>query len=134
MADPVPAALLGCLPVDLVRSVGTQRLAERRDHDRAVVRGGRHRPAAGEDSRGAFSDAGRCNRRCGAARAPILPRMKRALVLLALLATTLHAAPPDPAAVAAKARAWRITHERDIVSEFTTLLAIPNLASDAPNI
>lgn len=60
--------------------------------------------------------------------------MKRALVLLALLATTLHAAPPDPAAVAARARAWRMAHEREIVSEFTTLLAIPNLASDTPNI
>ncbi len=40
----------------------------------------------------------------------------------------------DPAAVAAKARTWRTAHEREIVNEFTTLLAIPNLASDAPNI
>lgn len=32
------------------------------------------------------------------------------------------------------ARAWREAHERAIVSEFLNLLAIPNLASDTPNI
>ncbi len=32
------------------------------------------------------------------------------------------------------ARAWRQAHERAIVSEFFDLLAIPNLASDAPNV
>src|SRR5260370_18425177 len=32
------------------------------------------------------------------------------------------------------ARAWRQTHERAIVSEFVDLLAIPNLASDSPNV
>jgi acetylornithine deacetylase/succinyl-diaminopimelate desuccinylase-like protein len=38
----------------------------------------------------------------------------------------------SPAAQAA--RAWRQAHEHAIVSEFFDLLAIPNLASDAPNI
>jgi acetylornithine deacetylase/succinyl-diaminopimelate desuccinylase-like protein len=31
-------------------------------------------------------------------------------------------------------RMWRETHEREILSEFADLLAIPNLASDTPNI
>src|SRR5438270_10459855 len=60
--------------------------------------------------------------------------MKRVVVLLLLLAATTHAAPPDPANVAAKTRSWRAGHEREILAEFTTLLAIPNLATDAPNI
>ena len=60
--------------------------------------------------------------------------MKRALVLFALAACVAQAAQPDPAAIAAKARVWRAAHEREIVSELTTLLAIPNLASDSPNI
>jgi acetylornithine deacetylase/succinyl-diaminopimelate desuccinylase-like protein len=40
----------------------------------------------------------------------------------------------DPAVVAKQADAWRATHEREILEEFSALLAIPNLASDAPNI
>jgi acetylornithine deacetylase/succinyl-diaminopimelate desuccinylase-like protein len=32
------------------------------------------------------------------------------------------------------AHAWRVAHEQVILSEFTDLLAIPNLASDMPNI
>jgi len=61
--------------------------------------------------------------------------MKRFALLAALVLTVaLNAASPDPAAPAAKARAWRVAHEREIVNELTTLLAIPNLASDAPNI
>src|SRR5258708_4085432 len=70
----------------------------------------------------------------GCARLPILARMKRLLVLFILASSAAGAASPDPAAVAAKARMWRAAHEREIVSELTTLLAIPNLASDAPNI
>ena len=46
--------------------------------------------------------------------------------------TTLLAA--DPATVAQQARTWRAEHEREILQEFSDLLAIPNLASDAPNI
>lgn len=37
----------------------------------------------------------------------------------------------DPAADAA--RQWRTAHESDILKEFTSLLAIPNVASDTPN-
>jgi acetylornithine deacetylase/succinyl-diaminopimelate desuccinylase-like protein len=47
-------------------------------------------------------------------------------------ATTAVAA--DPGTVASQARAWRAQHEREIIAEFTALLAIPNLASDATNI
>src|SRR5436190_1253961 len=49
----------------------------------------------------------------------------RALLLLSLLtaSTTL-----------ADVRAWRAQHEREILAEFEQLLAIPNLASDTPNI
>jgi acetylornithine deacetylase/succinyl-diaminopimelate desuccinylase-like protein len=40
----------------------------------------------------------------------------------------------DPAGVARQTGNWRQAHEREIVKEFRDLLAIPNLASDAPNI
>ena len=41
---------------------------------------------------------------------------------------------PDPNIVAQQTRAWRRQHEREILQEFSDVLAIPNLASDAPNI
>ena len=40
----------------------------------------------------------------------------------------------QPGKPAQAARAWRETHERSIVREFTDLLAIPNLATDEQNI
>ena len=40
----------------------------------------------------------------------------------------------DPASVAKDTGNWRRAHEREIVKEFSDLLAIPNLANDAPNI
>jgi len=40
----------------------------------------------------------------------------------------------DPASIARQTNAWRAQHEREILQEFSDLLAIPNLASDAPNI
>jgi acetylornithine deacetylase/succinyl-diaminopimelate desuccinylase-like protein len=40
----------------------------------------------------------------------------------------------DAAAIAKTARAWRIQHEREIVTQLAELAAIPNLASDLPNI
>ncbi len=49
-----------------------------------------------------------------------------------LIGGSLQAA--DSAAVAQKARIWRSQHEREILQEFSDLLAIPNLASDRPNI
>jgi acetylornithine deacetylase/succinyl-diaminopimelate desuccinylase-like protein len=45
-----------------------------------------------------------------------------------VLVTSIQAQP------AQAARAWRETHERAIIQEFMDLLAIPNLASDTPNI
>jgi acetylornithine deacetylase/succinyl-diaminopimelate desuccinylase-like protein len=58
-----------------------------------------------------------------------------ALVLVALPAVAVAAAPvDDPARTASEARAWRQAHEGAIVREFADLLAIPNLASDKPNI
>jgi acetylornithine deacetylase/succinyl-diaminopimelate desuccinylase-like protein len=61
--------------------------------------------------------------------------MKRCIPLLSVLAAGLAAqtfTPPNPAARAA--RQWREQHERVIVDEFVTLLAIPNIAADRANI
>ena len=44
------------------------------------------------------------------------------------------AAAAAPAEVAKQARAWRTQHERDVLAELVDFLAIPNLASDKPNI
>jgi acetylornithine deacetylase/succinyl-diaminopimelate desuccinylase-like protein len=49
-----------------------------------------------------------------------------------LLLSGLAAAQTNPAAQAA--RTWRQQHERAIVDEFATLLTIPNVSSDRPNI
>ncbi|MDQ6626694.1 MAG: M20/M25/M40 family metallo-hydrolase [Verrucomicrobiota bacterium] len=46
----------------------------------------------------------------------------------ALFATT------EPSTVGQQTRAWRVAHEREILSEFAELCAIPNLASDAAGI
>jgi acetylornithine deacetylase/succinyl-diaminopimelate desuccinylase-like protein len=55
------------------------------------------------------------------------------LAAAALLAGgTLDAA--DPAPAARRAGAWRLRHEHEVIRELADLLAIPNLASDAPNI
>ena len=40
----------------------------------------------------------------------------------------------DPATIAQQTTAWRMQHEREILAEFSDLLALPNLASDAPGI
>src|SRR5262252_3798780 len=58
--------------------------------------------------------------------------LKHAAVLFLLLAPGLAAAQTNPAAQAA--RTWRQQHERAIVDEFVTLLSIPNVSSDKPNI
>ena len=50
---------------------------------------------------------------------------------LAAMAPFAHAQ-PNPAATAA--HQWRAAHEQAILAEFMDLLAIPNLASDGPNI
>jgi acetylornithine deacetylase/succinyl-diaminopimelate desuccinylase-like protein len=53
---------------------------------------------------------------------------RRVIIFLLIAAAAAHAQPPQAA------RAWRQAHERAILDEFFGLLAIPNLASDAPNI
>jgi acetylornithine deacetylase/succinyl-diaminopimelate desuccinylase-like protein len=61
--------------------------------------------------------------------------MKRAVLLLSLLAAGLSAqtfTPTNPAALAA--RQWREQHDRQIVDEFVALLAIPDIAADRMNI
>src|SRR5258707_10941520 len=61
--------------------------------------------------------------------------MKRCILLVSLLAAGVAAqtfTPANPAALAA--RRWREQHERVIVDEFVTLLAIPNIAADRANI
>src|SRR5689334_10856474 len=64
--------------------------------------------------------------------------MKRILVALgsgALLALQLSANVPFISAqTPANLRAYRQSHESEIINEFAELLAIPNVASDAPNI
>lgn len=55
-------------------------------------------------------------------------------VLIAALLLINASALADSATAAKQARAWRVTHEREILSEFAELLSIPNLATDAPNI
>src|ERR1700726_5342436 len=61
--------------------------------------------------------------------------MKACILLASLFAAGLAAqifTPLNPAALAA--RQWREQHERVIVDEFVTLLAIPNIAADRVNI
>ena len=41
---------------------------------------------------------------------------------------------PDPTTIAQKTTGWRTQHEREILQEFSDLLALSNLASDAPDI
>jgi acetylornithine deacetylase/succinyl-diaminopimelate desuccinylase-like protein len=57
--------------------------------------------------------------------------MDRSVIAL-LLFPALAAAQSNPAAQAA--RKWRQGHERAIVNEFVTLLAVPNVSNDRPNI
>ncbi len=57
------------------------------------------------------------------------------LVIVAAAGSTADPAPADPrAAGVAAARAWRAEHAPTLLAEFRELLAIPNVASDLPNI
>ncbi|HTS64309.1 MAG TPA: M20/M25/M40 family metallo-hydrolase [Candidatus Acidoferrales bacterium] len=58
--------------------------------------------------------------------------MTRRWLASAFLAAATGAAQTNPAAEAA--RSWRQGHENAVLSEFTTLLALPNLARDGENI
>src|SRR6516165_559227 len=59
----------------------------------------------------------------------IFPMHHRYPILALILSTTLFAQSPATAA-----HDYRVAHEQQILEEFTTLLAIPNVASDKPNI
>lgn len=54
------------------------------------------------------------------------------LAILSLAFAAMAHTQPNPAAAAADQ--WRVAHEQAILAEFIRLLAIPNLASDTPNI
>lgn len=58
--------------------------------------------------------------------------MKLFATLVWLAAATIAFA--EPAGVSKRAAAWRAAHEREILSEFSDLIALPNLASDAAGI
>ena len=60
--------------------------------------------------------------------------MTRVLVALLLSALLTKIAVAEPSSVVKQTRNWRAQHEQEILEEFSDLLAIPNLASDAPNI
>ncbi len=51
--------------------------------------------------------------------------------LILALEATLAA---DPATIARQTRDWRLQHEKEALREFVNILAIPNVANDAPNI
>ena len=65
-------------------------------------------------------------------------RVMPAIAICLFAASTIYAQQPgkstSTAAGAAAVRAFRQTHERAIITEFNEFLAIPNIASDAPNI
>ncbi|HEX7958798.1 MAG TPA: M20/M25/M40 family metallo-hydrolase [Terriglobales bacterium] len=58
--------------------------------------------------------------------------MKTASIIAVIVFLSTICLAADPAADAA--RQWRTAHESDILKDFTSLLAIPNVASDTPNI
>lgn len=55
-----------------------------------------------------------------------------AALILFLASSSIASAQTNPASIAADH--WRRTHERQIVDEFTTLLSIPDVSSDRPDI
>jgi len=55
--------------------------------------------------------------------------MLRSLLLLTLLPVSVFSQTTQD-----KVRDYRRAHEQQIIKEFTTLLAIPNVAADTPNI
>jgi hypothetical protein len=59
-------------------------------------------------------------------------RIVTVAALICLAATCLGA--QESSLIPEKVRKYRLAHENEIVGEFTTLLSIPNLASDMPNI
>jgi acetylornithine deacetylase/succinyl-diaminopimelate desuccinylase-like protein len=58
----------------------------------------------------------------------------RPLILFAVLSVSVSANAQSSQRTAAAAREWRTGHEAEILQQFTTLLSIPNVASDHENI
>src|SRR4051812_5772638 len=54
--------------------------------------------------------------------------------LVPLLVVTAHLCSAEPADIGRQVREWRGQHEREILAEFADFVALPNLASDRPNI
>ena len=66
-------------------------------------------------------------------RGPLVVTLVLCLCLTAAPAAVAAAAPP-PTPLVAKVRAWRTAHEKAILGELADLLALPNVATDAPAI
>jgi acetylornithine deacetylase/succinyl-diaminopimelate desuccinylase-like protein len=63
------------------------------------------------------------------------PRRLSVLVVFAAVVSVGPAqGPPPPADIARAVREYRVAHEQPIIQELVDLLAIPNIASDEPNI
>src|SRR5262245_12711377 len=60
---------------------------------------------------------------------PVFANLQRLLPIILVIAAAL-----EPNIAQSTVRDYRRAHERQILDEFTRLLAIPNVASDAPNI
>lgn len=58
----------------------------------------------------------------------------RFLPLCVFIAVSGAALAEDPATIAKQARDWRTQREKQVIREFVDLVAIPNLATDRPNI
>jgi acetylornithine deacetylase/succinyl-diaminopimelate desuccinylase-like protein len=61
-------------------------------------------------------------------------RVTRSLLVFSTFCIAHSIVAADPAGIAREAKRWRTEHEREILTEFSDLLAMPNLASDLPNI
>src|SRR5690242_16086863 len=60
--------------------------------------------------------------------------MRLTNLITAFFLVPLWATAAEASLTTKQTEAWRAHHEREILEEFSQLLAIPNLASDSPNI
>jgi hypothetical protein len=58
----------------------------------------------------------------------------RALILFAVVAISIAVQAQSSQRAASAAHQWRTGHQTEILQQFTTLLSIPNVASDHENI
>jgi hypothetical protein len=63
-----------------------------------------------------------------------LPLMKMSILILIAIAACIPPVPAQSQHAAMAAREWRKVHEADLIQQFTTLLSVPNVASDRDNI